>query len=285
MCKQGLIHVCFILDESGSMHGSESDVIGGFNKTIDEQREIKDGECLVSYFKFSDNVTEVFVGKKLDEIKPLTRGSSSFLYTSNAFYYKMNADGTFTTDCSCEQWENDKTYEYSPNGCTAMNDGIGTAIDKIGKWLADMPEEERPSKNLIVIMTDGEENSSREYTLSRVKEMIQHQTEKYNWTFVYMGMDITSAKCADNLGINNRSFSSKSSVDTYKNYDNISSAVKSYRMSEAKFADETMCMSLCSALGEMTKSYETKFGPLTLGSDSLATYPWVWDNRPWPWEN
>lgn len=256
--KDNLIHVCLILDESGSMHGSESDVIGGFNKTIDEQREIKDGECLVSYFKFSDNVTEVFVGKKLDEIKPLTRGTSSFLYTSNAVHYKMNADGTYTTDCSYEQWENDKTYEYSPNGCTAMNDGIGTAIDKIGKWLADMPEEERPSKNLIVIMTDGEENVSKEYTLAKVKEMIQHQTEKYNWTFVYMGMDITSKECADNLGITNRSFSSKVSDDTYQNYSNISESIKCYRTSDALCADALMTASLGNSLCAMTKSYENR---------------------------
>lgn len=36
---------------------------------------------------------------------------------------------------------------------------------------------------------------------------------------------------------------------------------------------------------ELIKAYENKFGPLTLSSDALATYPWVWDDRPWPWEN
>ena len=278
MCKQGLIHVCFILDESGSMYGSEKDVVGGFNKTIDEQKAIEGGECLVSYFKFSDNVQEMFVGRKLEDIKPMTVGGSKwadnymvssqpFVTTVNTVFDTVidtistsingmlpNSNLTVKTDIV------DTTFVYSPGGCTAMNDGIGTAIDRIGKWLSDMPEEERPSKNLIVIMTDGEENSSREYSLKQVKEMIQHQTEKYNWTFVYMGMDITSAECADNLGISNRSFSSKSSVDTYKNYDNISSAVKCYRMSDAKFADEMLCASLCTSLGEMTAAYETKVG-------------------------
>lgn len=270
--KDNLIHVCFIIDESGSMYGSENDVVGGFNKTINEQKAVEEGECLVSYFKFSDNVREMFVGRKLDDVKPMTVGQgfwqknwSNNIGLSNSATVNVTLDTTLSTIVdnlanSIVVTEDDDTFVYSPNGCTAMNDGIGTAIDRIGKWLADMPEEERPSKNLIVIMTDGEENSSREYTLNRVKEMIQHQTEKYNWTFVYMGMDITSAKCADNLGINNRSFSSKSSVDTYKNYDNISSAVKTYRMSEAKIADDVMCMNLCSALGEMTKSYETKVG-------------------------
>ena len=57
MCKQGLIHVCFILDESGSMHGSESDVIGGFNKTID------DGVTTVT-LKYTANNQKVIRGLK-----------------------------------------------------------------------------------------------------------------------------------------------------------------------------------------------------------------------------
>lgn len=261
MCKQGLIHVCFVIDESGSMYGSEGDVIGGFNKTIEEQRAVEDGECLVSYFKFSDNVTEVFVGKKLEDIKPLTKGTGTwYSFSSATLNTTLNADGSYSTDYSFDEKVHDTTYEYTPGGCTAMNDGIGIAIDKIGKWLSDMPEDERPSKNLIVIMTDGEENSSKEYSLKKVREMIQHQTEKYDWTFVYMGMDITSAECADNLGINTRSYSSKSSCDTYKNYSNISSAVSSWRMSDASNADEVLCCNLCTSLDEMTSNYEHKTG-------------------------
>jgi hypothetical protein len=259
MCKDNLIHVCFIIDESGSMYGSEGDVVGGFNKTIDDQKAIEGGECLVSYFKFSDNVKEMFVGRKLEDIKPMTTRRDG--WAENYIISSISLNNIFTDgELSAKKEDADTTFVYSPGGCTAMNDGIGTAIDRIGKWLSDMPEEERPSKNLIVIMTDGEENVSKEYSLKQIKEMIQHQTEKYNWTFVYMGMDITSAECADNLGISNRSFSSKSSVDTYKNYDNISSAVKCYRMSDAKIADEVLCASLCTSLGEMTTAYETKVG-------------------------
>ena len=35
---------------------------------------------------------------------------------------------------------------------------------------------------------------------------------------------------------------------------------------------------------EITKEYESKYGPLTLNSDSLNKAPWAWDNMPWPWE-
>lgn len=261
MCKQGLIHLCLIIDESGSMYGSENDIIGGFNKTIDEQKAVEGGECVVSYFKFSDDVTEVFIGKDVNDVKKLTKGDNIHwsLQNTTTSMSSISADGLYHME-TVTYGDVDKTYVYSPHGCTAMNDGIGTAIDKIGKWLSDMPEEERPSKNMIVIMTDGEENSSKEYTLDKVKNMIQHQTEKYNWTFVYMGMDITSKNTADGLGIFNRSFSSKSSSDMYKNYDNISASVCYYRMSDATIANDVLCESLTSSLNEMTHTYEAKTG-------------------------
>ena len=54
--KENYVNVCFIIDQSGSMYGSEADVIGGFQKVIDEQRAVKEGKCTVSMFKFEDRV-------------------------------------------------------------------------------------------------------------------------------------------------------------------------------------------------------------------------------------
>ena len=144
--KDKLIHVCFIIDSSGSMSGSEEDVIGGFRKTIEEQKAVKDGECIVSFYEFASDVKQVYLGKKLDEVKDI---------------------------------------DYSVGGMTRLYDGIGTAVDEIGKWLSDMDESERPSKNLIVIITDGGENASIEYRLKDIKDRIKEQTEKYSWDFIY----------------------------------------------------------------------------------------------------
>ena len=36
---------------------------------------------------------------------------------------------------------------------------------------------------------------------------------------------------------------------------------------------------------ELMEQYQTKFGPLILSSNSLNSYPWAWDDKPWPWEN
>ena len=190
MSSSNFIHICFIIDESGSMSSSVNDVKGGFMRMIEEQKNIKDGKCTVSLFKFDSSVTEVFVGKDVSEINEI---------------------------------------EYKPWGSTAMNDGIGTAINKIGKWLADMNEEDRPSKNLIVIMTDGEENASKEFTFTQCREMIKHQEEKYNWSFVYMGSDLTSMKEVNSLGIRMSAFNSKSNLGN--SYDIVNKVTASYRCS------------------------------------------------------
>ena len=207
--KKNLIHVCFVIDESGSMCGTESDVVNGFKKVIDEQKENKDGECLVSYYKFATNVTEVYKGINVNEVEYL--------------------DG-----------------KYSPNGLTALFDGVGIAIDDIGKWLDAMPEDEKPEKNLIVIMTDGGENNSKEYSASRIKEMIKHQEEKYSWSFVYMGSDISDADDANSMGISTRCFSSKG--EYFNNYLTISNAISCYRNTTGSYDEKNL--SFCTSLNE-----------------------------------
>ena len=186
--KDNLVHLCFVIDESGSMYGSQNDIVGGFNNLIEEQKKITDGECLVSVYRFATSVKKDFIGKPLNEVEDLS---------------------------------------YNPGGGTAMNDGIGAAIHEIGVWLNDMDESERPSKNMIIIMTDGEENMSTEYSLEQVKEMIKHQEEKYSWSFVYMGSDVSSLNDAKALGISLASISSKGNIA--KNYANINSYANSYR--------------------------------------------------------
>ena len=188
--KSNLLHICFVLDESGSMYNSIDDVTEGFQKLIDEQKKEKNGECIISLYRFSDTVKKDYIGKPVDEVSKLI---------------------------------------YSPCGCTAMNDGVGTAIDEIGKWLSDMDESERPSKNMIVIMTDGQENASKEYNFDTVKAKIKHQEEKYSWTFVYMGTNLQDLNDANRLGIKMRSVSGSKNIAV--NYSHIDTYAKALRSS------------------------------------------------------
>lgn len=217
--RSNLLHICFVLDESSSMYGSVSDVIGGFRKLIDKQKQVDSGECIVSVYRFANQVTRDFLGKPVTEIEDL---------------------------------------KYNPCGCTAMNDGIGTAIDEVGKWLSDMDESERPSKNLIVIMTDGEENSSKEYTLARVREMIKHQEEVYNWSFAYMGTDLDSLNDAADLGIRFKSVSSRDNV--VNNYGHISTYATCYRSATSEADVLSASASFNDALEADTVAYQNSTG-------------------------
>ena len=258
--KEGYINLVFIIDESGSMGGSESDVVGGFNKLVEEQKLVEDGQCTVSMFTFNGDVKERFIGKDVCEVKKLEVGRG-FWFSNSISVSSCIIDGVADIKVKEESYGTDPLYQYIPGGMTAMNDGIGTAIDRIGKWLANMPEEERPSKNLVVIMTDGEENSSKEYTLAKVQEMIKHQTEVYDWSFVYMGMDITSKDAAESLGINNRSYTSKSSDSLTKSWSNITNSATCYRCCDSAIdASEVMNSYLNAELTADTKLYETQTG-------------------------
>jgi hypothetical protein len=89
-------------------------------------------------------------------------------------------------------------------------------------------------------MTDGMENSSKEYPASRVREMIKHQTEKYSWTFLYIGTDISNTQDADNIGVNLKMGSIRSKLG--KNYDTINTVVNTYRMCKGDAATKSLAM-------------------------------------------
>lgn len=221
--KSNFIHVCFIIDESSSMYTSVSDVREGFKKIIDEQKANKEGSCAISIFRFTTKVCPAdFIMKDINEIENILK--------------------------------------YNPSGCTAMYDGIGTAIDEVGKVLAAMPEDERPEKNLIVIMTDGEENSSVEYQPSRIREMIKHQETKYNWTFLYIGTDISNTKDADRIGISRKMASVRSKLG--KNYDTINTITSCYRNTKGdaglRFATMDSCLS--ASISSANAEYSTDTG-------------------------
>jgi uncharacterized protein YegL len=73
------------------------------------------------------------------------------------------------------------TQTYVPGGNTALNDAIGITVRKVE---GDKPQVD---KVITVIMTDGEENSSREWTHDAVKSLIEQKEKEGVWTFVFLG--------------------------------------------------------------------------------------------------
>ena len=163
MMNKNLTEIIFLLDRSGSMAGLERDTIGGFNAFIERQYELEE-ETILTTVLFDDCYEILWNGIIVKEAK--------------------------LTD-----------KDYYVRGTTALLDAVGKTILDVGYRLSQTSEEERPEKVIFVITTDGMENSSREFTHKKVKELIKHQQEKYNWEFIFMGANIDAAKEADNIGI------------------------------------------------------------------------------------
>ena len=162
--KNNVTELVFIIDRSGSMSGFEADTIGGFNSTIEKQREL-DGKVYVSTVLF-DNASKVIHDRvDIEKINPMTR------------------------------------KDYRVGGCTALLDAIGGAIHHTQNVHKYAREEDVPEHTIFVITTDGMENASREYTSDKVKKMIRRQEEKYGWEFIFLAANIDAVETAENIGI------------------------------------------------------------------------------------
>lgn len=224
--NQKWFNLCFVIDKSGSMYTSREDVIGGFIKTMDEQKKKQDFKVTVSLYTFNEEVTEEYLGIDIKEVKDL---------------------------------------EYNPDGLTAMNDGIATAIDNVGKWLHDLDQkgEELPGKTLFVVMTDGMENASKKFTINQVRDKIKEQTEKYSWEFIYLGTDITTTKAADQLGFKHKAFGDRGTF--LENYNIVNNATEAYycsAMCDCSLEESTAALNTSLAMDSTnrTKNYEKKLG-------------------------
>lgn len=104
-------------------------------------------------------------------------------------------------DLGLRRSEDQSPYKLLPRGSTALYDAIGTAIQRTGEDLDKLPESEKPANIIVTIVTDGEENSSKEYSYDKIHEMIEHQKNKYNWQFVFASSSLKSVNVANALGI------------------------------------------------------------------------------------
>ncbi len=161
--ENNITELVFILDRSGSMSGLESDTIGGFNSLIEKQKK-EDGKCFVTTVLFDTQFDTLHDRISLDKIKPMT------------------------------------DEEYFVRGCTALIDAIGSTVDHISEIHKYARKEDVPEHTMFVIITDGMENASREYTSSQVKRMISRKKE-LGWEFLFIGANIDAVETAGRYGI------------------------------------------------------------------------------------
>src|SRR5574344_2616387 len=140
--KKGLTELVFILDKSGSMGGLENDTIGGYNSMLAKQQAVE-GECHITTVLFDNNYELLHDRIDIKAVNAITE------------------------------------KEYQVGGSTALLDAIGRTIHKIGNAQKNTADDYRAEKVMFVIITDGEENSSREYSAERIKQMIERQKTRY----------------------------------------------------------------------------------------------------------
>jgi uncharacterized protein YegL len=157
--KQGLTEIIVVLDRSGSMASMRVEAIGGYNNFLADQKALP-GKANWTLVQFDDQYEKRIDGKPIADVPNLSQDT------------------------------------FVPRGMTALLDATGRTITEVGQRLANMPEEERPEKVALAILTDGEENASKEYTAEKVKDMIRHQEEKYGWLVMFLASDINAAKFA-----------------------------------------------------------------------------------------
>ena len=159
-------HIVVLLDRSGSMESIASDVIGGYNGFIKQQRQ--DGaDAIVTLVQFDshDSHEVVYEGLPLNKVPALT--SETFI----------------------------------PRGSTPLFDATGQLVAKIRQQQAvDSRATHLQPDVVFVTITDGEENDSSEYNLTRIRELVAN-CEAQGWTFVYLSAGIDAFANADQIGV------------------------------------------------------------------------------------
>lgn len=161
MTDQNLTHLSLIVDRSGSMQAIRSDMEGGIAAFLADQAR-RPGAVTVDVTTFDTLVAHPYTNARIGDVR-----------------------GPFIV----------------PRGATALLDAMGSSIVGLGDRLATTPEERRPGTVIVLTVTDGLENSSREFTPRAVRRLVTQQQRVYSWQFVFLGANIDSFDVAGGLGI------------------------------------------------------------------------------------
>lgn len=155
--------IAFLIDRSGSMQSIKEDTEGGYAAFLGEQLDaLKEGETVeVTLAQFDQEYEVVFSNEDLRKLPK---------------------------------------YHLVPRGSTALVDSLFRLVQQVGEDLAKRSEEDRPGKVIIVTLTDGQENASREITVDALKKKIEEQKHDYQWDFLFLGANIDAVSVGAQYG-------------------------------------------------------------------------------------
>lgn len=183
-------HITMVIDRSGSMHNAWSDVVNGYKQIVQDNKKL-DGKCTFTVAVFDDKYETLENFTDIKEVKD--------------------------------------TLTVTPRGMTALLDAIGRTINLVGARLANMDEKDRPSKVIVMVTSDGQENSSKEFTKEAVQKLVSEQTEQYNWQFQFIGASLDSVNDAKSWGFQHNNVSTYNESNTGATYTIIGEKMKSIR--------------------------------------------------------
>jgi hypothetical protein len=206
--KPDYTHLAVILDRTGSMESIRDDTIGGFNAFLNEQKQLP-GKATLTLVQFDsqDPYDVIHQVKPIIEVSELTKET------------------------------------YVPRATTPLLDAIGRGINDLEKCISDMQEQDRPSKVVFVVITDGQENASREFRRDQILKMINEKEKQSGWQFVFLSADLDAINDAMDHGFQTR-FSlafDKDSKGTRNAWGSVSEKISNFRASRSQdvaFSDE-----------------------------------------------
>ena len=183
--------ITVVLDRSGSMSSIADDIVGGLNEFVAKQKGVE-GEAHLTLVQFDDEYDVVHFRVPIGEVPKLTRRT------------------------------------YVPRGSTALLDAIGRTINEIGARMDRMRTEERPDQIVFAVATDGQENSSHEFTKRQIFSMIRQREKlaaidpsaKPTWEFVFLGANQDAIQEGGQMG-----FQAARSVDFDANAGGVQAAM------------------------------------------------------------
>ena len=162
-------HYLLILDESGSMGSVKKETLSGLNEQIQTIKNLDakypDQDYFVSIIKFDNEIIPLFEDVPASKLRELTN------------------------------------EDYKPDSLTALHDAIGISVNKLKDRISSRLKDGEASA-LVVILTDGDENASKEYNSSKIKDLITGLEKTGMWTFTFIGANQDSILTAKNLGVN-----------------------------------------------------------------------------------
>lgn len=187
----GSTFIAVVLDRSGSMGSVQKQTIDGFNKFVKDQKALP-GTAHMTLTQFDHEYEIVYSAKSIKQVPPLTSST------------------------------------YVPRGNTALFDAMSRTILDTKARVGAMAPAQQPSRVVVLVVSDGHENASREVKGADVRRLVDECRTKLKWDFVFLGCEEAGLRDAAHVGTQAVAYVA-GAEGTQKAWNATSGSVRNYR--------------------------------------------------------